>query len=85
MWTMIFLIGGNVFSQNGARCALLFGLKEEWESAFDASAEVSREKANLFNERFFKEDDEPFLEGDGVTRPEGNLVLRVKPFWEEEG
>ena len=79
MWKIHFLIGGNVFSQK-VWWNILFDFKEEWESVFDASSEVAREKIDFFNDRGFKEEDESFLGGHRVTRLERNLVLRVKSF-----
>ena len=79
----LYLVGGNMFSQNGSRWTLLFGLKEEWERTFDANAEVAREKENFFNERGFEEEDESLTVGDWVTRPEVNRILIVKSFLEE--
>ena len=38
--------------------ALIFGLKEGWELAFDTRAKIPREKVILFNEIGFKEEDE---------------------------
>ena len=55
------------------------------ESAFDTRTEVPKETPNLFDRRNFKEEEESFPGGDGVTRPEGNLDLRVKSLWEEGG
>ena len=85
MWRLTFLIRRNIFSQNGTRWALLLDLKEEWNLAFEAHAEVAVEKVNFFNKRFFKEEDEVFPGGDGVTMSEENIVLRVKSFSEEGG
>ena len=82
MWRMTFS-DRRICSQNGAQWDLFFGLKEWWEYAFYHSSKVPREKSIYFNKKGFKDEDESLPGGDGVTRFEGNLVLRVKIFLEE--
>ena len=52
------LTGGNFFSENKARWAIFFALKEVRECAFVDSAEVAKAKLTFFKDRSLKEEDE---------------------------
>ena len=72
-----FLTTGNVLLQGGALCILLFGLKEEWEYALDAIAEVPSAMTIFLMDEEFKEDDLSLEGGDGVTKFEVILVFKI--------